>query len=106
MEEIEEADGSDYEEGEESEEEEPVQRPSGKGRAKYQAPPLTNIKKGVTGQDLHNLYNVTDLQEWCRQHGVDHTGKKSAVIKRILYQLDPTNAKPPPPKKSRRFNSR
>lgn len=81
-------------------------RPSGKGRAKYQAPPLSHIKKGITGQDLHNLYNVTDLQDWCRQHSVDHTGKKSAVIKRILYQLDPTNAKPPPPKKSRRFTSR
>lgn len=79
---------------------------SGKGRAKYQAPPLSNIKKGVTGQDLHNLYNVTDLQDWCRQNKVDHTGKKSAVIKRILYTLDPVNAKPPPPKKSRRFSSR
>lgn len=92
-------------EEEESSEDEP-RHASGKGRAKYQAPPLSNIKKGITGQELHNLYNVTDLQDWCRQHQVDHTGKKSAVIKRILYELDPTSAKPPPPKKSRRFNSR
>jgi hypothetical protein len=79
---------------------------TGKGRSKYQAPPLSNIKKGVTGQDLHNLYNVTDLQDWCKQNRVDHTGKKSAVIKRILYSLDPANTKPPPPKKSRKFSSR
>lgn len=97
-----------YEESDESSSEDEVRTTptGGKGRAKYQAPPLTHIKKGITGQDLHNLYNVTDLQDWCRQHKVDHTGKKSAVIKRILYTLDPLNAKPPPPKKARRFASR
>lgn len=89
-----------------SEEEVRTTPTGGKGRAKYQAPPLTQIKKGITGQELHNLYNVTDLQEWCKLHKVDHTGKKSAVIKRILYTLDPVNTKPPPPKKARRFSSR
>ena len=89
-----------------SEEEVRTTPTGGKGRAKYQAPPLSQIKKGITGQELHNLYNVTDLQEWCKLHKADHTGKKSAVIKRILYTLDPANMKPPPPKKNRRFTSR
>lgn len=89
-----------------SEEEVRTTPTGGKGRAKYQAPPLSQIKKGISGQELHNLYNVTDLQEWCRLHKADHTGKKSAVIKRILYTLDPANTKPPPPKRSRRFSTR
>jgi len=69
-----------------------VQRKKAK-RQKYIAPPLGNIKKGITKEDLHNLYNVTDLQEFCKKEGLDHNGKKSLVIKRILNYLE-TGEKP------------
>jgi hypothetical protein len=48
---------------------------------------FSNIKKGVSAEDLHNLYNVTDLQEWCKRNNLNYTGKKPAIIKRILHYL-------------------
>jgi len=69
-----------------------------KTRGKYKCPPLSNIQKGVSRDDLHNLYNVTDLQQWCKENAVYHMGKKSVLIKRILMFLE-TGEKPATPKK-------
>jgi hypothetical protein len=33
------------------------------------------------------MYNVTDLQEWCKQNNLDYTGKKPLIIKRIIQYL-------------------
>jgi len=70
-----------------------------KKKGKYVCPPLENIKEGITADELRDLYNVTDLQDWCKQHDVTHVGKKSVVIKNILYFLD-TGEKPKTPKSS------
>jgi len=70
-----------------------------KKKGKYVCPPLDNIKEGITADELRDLYNVTDLQDWCKQHDVTHVGKKSVVIKNILYFLD-TGEKPKTPKSS------
>lgn len=61
--------------------------PRRRGKAKYKAPPLSNIKKGITAEELHNFYNVTDLQEWCKQNNLDYSGKKPVIIKRIIEYL-------------------
>jgi len=59
---------------------------SGK-KAKYVCPPLSNIKKGITRDDLQNKYNVTDLQQWCKENGLASSGKKPQLIKHILEYL-------------------
>jgi len=64
-------------------------RKAKKVKGKYVCPPLENIKKGISSTDLRDLYNVTDLQEWCRQQGIASSGlKKSILIKTILQYLD------------------
>jgi len=71
-----------------------------KPRGKYKCPPLANIKRGVSRDDLHNLYNVTDLQKWCKENSIYHMGKKSVLIKRIITFLD-TGDKPVTPSKKK-----
>lgn len=44
----------------------------------------SNIKKGITKQDLHDLYNFTDLQDFCRENGLEYSGKKALLIRRII----------------------
>jgi len=41
----------------------------------------------MTHQELHNTFNATDLQEYCKENGLLATGKKVLVIKRILKFL-------------------
>lgn len=55
---------------------------------KHVSPPLENIKKGITGQELHNLYNFKDLQIWCKQQNLNYIGKKGVLIKRILNYFE------------------
>jgi len=73
-----------------------------KKRTKYQCPPLTNIKKGITREELHNLYNQTDLQEYCKEQEMLHTGKKSVIIKRILNFLETGNKETASAKKGKK----
>lgn len=61
----------------------------------------SNIKKGITADDLQNLYNLTDLQEFCRQNEIVHTGKKPQLIKRIITFLE-TGQKTPKKGKGKR----
>ena len=42
----------------------------------------------MTKEEMHNLYNVTDIQQLCRMNDINAAGKKSALIKRILDFLD------------------
>jgi len=57
-------------------------------RGPYICPPLSNIQKGITREELHNLYNLVDLQRWCQEKDIDPTGKKQLVIKRIYTFLE------------------
>lgn len=63
--------------------------------------PRSNIKKGITGDDLQNLYNLTDLQEYCKQNDIIHTGKKPQLIKRIIQYLETGQKTPKKPKGKR-----
>jgi len=63
-------------------------QPKKKTRTKYKCPPLSNIKKGISKEDLHSLYNQTDLQQYCKKNGLAHAGKKAAIIKRIILFLE------------------
>jgi len=56
---------------------------------------------------LHNLYNVTDLQTWCKDHGLSHLGKKPLIIRYILDYLETGKipAKTSSKKKKRLSNS-
>eukprot|EP01127_Copromyxa_protea_P015362 TRINITY_DN4410_c0_g2_i1.p1 TRINITY_DN4410_c0_g2~~TRINITY_DN4410_c0_g2_i1.p1 ORF type:complete len:319 (-),score=63.82 TRINITY_DN4410_c0_g2_i1:50-1006(-) len=76
-----------------------------KGKGKYVCPPLENIKKGTTAEQLRDLYNVTDLQEWCKQHDLPPNGKKSLVIRNILHFLE-TGEKPKSAKKGKKGGKR
>jgi len=57
-------------------------------RGPYVCPPLSNIQFGISKEELHNLYNLTDLQQWCKDQHIDSVGKKSLVINRIYTFLE------------------
>jgi len=61
-----------------------------------------DIKKGITYQDLFQLYLRTEIEEYCRDKGLKLTGKKSDLIKRILTFLggDKDTTKSPKKEKS------
>jgi len=46
------------------------------------------IRSGRTYQDLFQWYNVVELQDWCEEHNLSKSGKKSVVIKRILASFE------------------
>jgi len=46
------------------------------------------IAKGITYDDIFQHYYVDEVRDWCRSSGLKSTGKKSALIKRILAFLD------------------
>jgi len=73
---------------EEQEKRERAGRKVKRGKSRYKAPPLSNIKKGITKQELHDLYNFTDLQEYCKEHELDYTGKKALLMRRIISFLE------------------
>jgi len=54
-------------------------------------PSIATIKKGVTEFDLHNKFNLSDLQEFCKQHGLKTSGTKKHLIKQIRIFVDPEN---------------
>jgi len=47
-----------------------------------------SIKKGITYQDMYQLYLLSELEEFAKENGVKVSGKKSDLIKRILAWLD------------------
>jgi len=47
-----------------------------------------SISKGVSYQDMFQLYNLDELVDWCRDNDLKVSGKKPDVIKRILAFLD------------------
>jgi len=57
-----------------------------------------DIKKGVTFDDIFQHYYVDEVRDWCKEHGLKTTGKKTVLIKRIVAFLDgdeeTTKAKP------------
>jgi len=69
--------------------------------SKHVCPPLENIKKGITGAELQNQYNLTDLQAWCKEQELPFTGKKGALIKIILEYLE-KGTKPTPSSKKKK----
>jgi hypothetical protein len=70
-------------------------------RQPYVAPPLETIVKGkYTAADLHNLFNLTHLQEYCKKEGLPATGPKKKIIKRIDHYLE-TGEKEEKPKKKK-----
>jgi len=46
------------------------------------------IEKGVTYEDIFQHYYVTEVRQWCKDHGLKTSGKKGALIRRILAYLD------------------
>jgi len=81
----------------------PRKKKAAKGKSRYKAPPLSNIKKGISKQELHDLYNFSDLQEYCRAQGLDFTGKKALLIRRIVLFLDTGDKGAPKPRKRKHF---
>ncbi len=71
---MEEEEEEEEEGGGEAEEKPEPEKKSGT-RAKYVAPPLSTIKKGITRQELQNLFNLSDLQAYCKQNGLPAAGK-------------------------------
>jgi len=59
-------------------------------KEKYVAPPLTTIVKGQndTHDKLFQLFNTTDLIDYCREKKMKVSGKKVDLIKRILAYLE------------------
>jgi len=58
-------------------------------RTPYVAPPLSTIVKGqYTAADLHNKFNLTDLQKYSKQEGLKSSGQKKHLIKRIIAYLE------------------
>jgi hypothetical protein len=75
-------------EEEQEKRERPGRKKTKRGKSRYKAPPLSNIKRGITKQELHDLYNFTDLQEYCKEHELDYTGKKALLMRRIIAFLE------------------
>jgi len=46
------------------------------------------IKKGITFDDIFQHYYVDEVRDWCKEHGIKTSGKKTVLIKRILAFLD------------------
>jgi len=46
------------------------------------------IEKGATYEDIFQHYYVTEVRQWCKDHGLKTSGKKGALIRRILAYLD------------------
>jgi len=46
------------------------------------------IAKGISYQDMFQLYHLDQLVDWCRDNDLKVSGKKPDVIKRILAYLD------------------
>lgn len=62
-------------------------------KAKTARPPIDDIVKGITQDELQNNYNLQDIKTWCRGHELPTTGKKSVLIRNILAFLN-TGARP------------
>eukprot|EP01087_Luapelamoeba_hula_P001602 TRINITY_DN1130_c0_g1_i1.p1 TRINITY_DN1130_c0_g1~~TRINITY_DN1130_c0_g1_i1.p1 ORF type:complete len:387 (+),score=138.90 TRINITY_DN1130_c0_g1_i1:109-1269(+) len=56
------------------------------------------IKKGITYEEIFQHYYVTEVRDFCKDNGLKTSGKKAALIRRILAWLDgddeSTKAKP------------
>jgi len=58
-------------------------------KAKYIPPSIDSITPGAyTKEDLHNLFNATDLAQYCSQNKLSTAGTKTAVIRRIMLFLE------------------
>jgi len=80
-------------------------------KEKYVAPPLTTIVKGQndTHDKLFQLFNTTDLIDYCREKKMKVSGKKVELIKRILAYLETgviAEDKPKKRKTSKKSNSK
>jgi len=80
-------------------------------KEKYVAPPLTTIVKGQndTHHKLFQLFNTTDLIDYCREKKMKVSGKKVDLIKRILAYLETgviAEDKPKKRKNSKKSNSK
>jgi len=58
-------------------------------------PPISTIKKGASKDELHNKFNLTDLQEYCKRNAIKSLGTKPLLIKRIVHYLDTGEKKLP-----------
>jgi len=58
-------------------------------RVPYVSPPLSTIVKGqYSAADLHNKFNLTDLQKYAKQEELKSSGQKRSLIKRITNYLE------------------
>ncbi|KAL6071627.1 SAP domain-containing protein [Balamuthia mandrillaris] len=46
------------------------------------------IEKGITFDDIFQHYYANELKDWCKEHDIPTTGKKTLLIKRILAYLE------------------
>jgi len=46
------------------------------------------VKGKYDSKDLHNLFNLTDLQKYCKQVELKSSGQKKKIIKRIIEYLE------------------
>jgi len=76
-----------------------------RSRGPYVCPPLSNIQLGISKEDLHNLYNLTDLQQWCKDNNIEWLGKKSLIINRIFTFLETGDVPFKKPKKLKKKRS-
>jgi len=71
-------------------------------RTAYVAPPLSTIVKGqYSAADLHNKFNLTDLQKYAKQEGLKSSGQKKKIIKRIVTYLETGKKDESAPKKGK-----
>lgn len=47
-----------------------------------------DIKKGITYDEIFQHYYVDEVRDYCKEHGLKTSGKKSDLIKRILAFLE------------------
>lgn len=60
-----------------------------KTRTPWVAPALSTIVKGkYSAADLHNKFNLTHLQDYCKQEGLKSHGQKKILIKTIIHYLE------------------
>ena len=71
-------------------------------RTPYVSPPLSTIVKGqYSAADLHNKFNLTDLQKYTKQEGLKSSGQKKNIIKRIVAYLETGKKDESTPKKGK-----
>ena len=89
-------DGEGEEEGEEGEEQGGERGPLPDGTIPgTEVWPLDRLVAGLTSMTIYTHYNMPDLKQFCRLHGINPAGRKTILIKRIVAFLNAGTAPEP-----------